>query len=960
MSKEALTVRALAFAGRINNLNEKEPKMSNKKSKIYSLIVLSFELIFAGGMLNAAVVNITEGSTTGYTMTDGNTYVIQNSVSFSNTSVGGSGMSVADGATVVLYVPLGVTLTASGANGKGSAAGGAGIRVPETSVIIITGEGTVNANGGNAGDGAHGEGGTDGVTYFRNNYYPVAEAGKGARGGEGGGGAGAGIGGIGGQGGLPWLSGGNGVKGEDMGVVYVLGSIYVEASAGKSGKAGMAGNTGNGSVIESRAYAAGGGGGGGGGAGSSPTWAIGGGGSSGGAGGGGEDGRTNLSGVRIPASNISKGGGGASVTQKGGGSDDSYSNRGGLYGGEGSAGTLYVSSTANTNVDRKRLEAQTCPAAQYTITFDINGGMHSLEPNSVTATLGCALPDCIPAPIRQGYSFCGWKDENGIQYYAGDGTKSLSSYSETSDIVLYAEWVFAPDALIVAPMSGMMFEGSLTITMQCTIEGATIHYTLDGSDPTADSPVYKKFKISEKTTVKAAAFVNEGNHSDVVTCEYAIGRCSDPIVSPQDGTVFKHSGLVVTIDQNGEEGVLRYTIDGTDPTREAPVYEGPFTVDDSTVVKAKVFSDRYFDSAVVTVNLTREWETVPTPVITAAEEFSGSETKVMIACAMPEATIRYTTDGSEPNSHSPKYTGPFWVSESCTVKAVAMCVEYRTSEVASRTITKVWGIGDTMGVPDHAFATSGDAGFIRVEDATAPKGEAMRSGEIGNSAGYGLYSRSVLSTTVHGPCTLKFKWRCSCEEDDGFEWDHAEFAVDGEVKARINGIMDGWAEFTQVITEGGAHAVTWTYLKDSSEWDGEDCLWVADYSWTPTELYTHESSVPVPYDWIRTYLPHTAYEYGCLEAAVRETAANGVNTVEDTYVAGLDPSDPKDKFIAKIEMVDGKSVVTWTPDLNEDGTKSVRTYKTWGKDSLDADEWLEVTPENQDDMRFFKVTVGMP
>lgn len=516
------------------------------------------------------------------------------------------------------------------------------------------------------------------------------------------------------------------------------------------------------------------------------------------------------------------------------------------------------------------------------------------------------------------------------------------------------------DLPVISPVDGTIFDSSLSVSMSCGSEGSVIRYTMDGSDPMEDSPVYKKFKITGKTTIKAESFNDDGNHSDVVTASYALGRCADPIVSPRDGMVFKHSGLVVTIDQNGEEGVLRYTIDGSEPTRESPVYEGPFTVDDSTVVKAKVFSDRYFDSAVATATLMREWETVPTPVITAAEEFTGSETKVMIACAMPEATIRYTTDGSEPNSHSPKYIEPFWVSEGCTVKAVAMCVEYRTSEVASRTITKVWGIGDTMGAPDHAFATSGDAGFIRVEDATAPKGEAMRSGEIGDSAGYGLYSRSVLSTTVHGPCTLKFKWRCACEEDDTFEWDHAEFAVDGVIKARINGIMDGWAEFTQVITEGGAHAVTWTYLKDDSEKDGADCLWVADYSWTPTELYTHESSEPVPYDWILTYLPHTAYEYDHFEAAVRETAANGVNTVEEAYVAGLDPSDPKDKFIAKIEMVDGKSVVTWTPDLNEDGTKSVRTYKTWGKDSLDAGEWLEVMPENRDTMRFFKVTVGMP
>ena len=113
---------------------------------------------------------------------------------------------------------------------------------------------------------------------------------------------------------------------------------------------------------------------------------------------------------------------------------------------------------------------------------------------------------------------------------------------------------------------------------------------------------------------------------------------------------------------------------------------------------------------------------------------------------------------------------------------------------------------------------------------------------------------------------------------------------------------------------------------------------------------------PVPYSWISHYFPDTTD----FESVAHSVAANGVNTVEEAYVAGLDPSDPKDKFIAKIEMVDGKSVVTWTPDLNEDGTKSVRTYKAWGKESLGADEWFEVTPENQDDMRFFKVTVGMP
>lgn len=957
--------------------------MSQKKFTqrhwILTIAIAAFWAIgIAGHSLNAAVVNITEGSTTGYTMTDGNTYVIQNSVTFSNSTIGGNGMSVEAGATVVLYVPQNVTLTAVGANGSGQTGGGAGIRIPATSTLVITGEGIVDATGGAAGDGGDGMDGNDGGSRI---------SGAGGAGGTGGGGAGAAIGGNGGLGGDSGTGGegvgenasrrnggdgGNGYESDEMGNLFVLGRVVTQIRGGVSGTNGVGGELGNRHIYAASpsggwtGFAGGGGGGGGGGAGAAPKCSIGAGGQSGGGGGGGSSGYVSVYQIYYIPEDYESGSGGCGgqsevvAGESGVGNWGRVSSSGGLAGAEGGAGELYVSPTAVVDVDRTKLSAETHVAAQHSISFDSNGGTFVSEVNTVTATLGCALPDCISTPVCKKYRLCGWKDENGTEYYGGDGTKMLSFYSVPSGIVLRAEWEIDPDNLVVTPTDGTTFDGSLTIAMSSAVEGATICYTLDGNDPTTDSPVYKKFKISEKTTVKAVAFYEDGTHSDVVTCEYAPGRCANPVVSPRDGAVFKHSGHIVTIDKNGEEGVLRYTIDGTEPTRESPIYEGPFTVDDTTVVKAKVFSDRYFDSAVVTVNLTREWEAVATPVITAAEEFTGRETKVMIVCATSGATIRYTTDGSEPTSDSPQYMGPFWVNEDCAVKAVAMCVDYLTSEVVSRTITKVWGIGDTMGAPDHAFATSGDAGFVRVEDVTAPKGEAMRSGEIGDSAGYGLYSRSVLSTTVQGPCTLKFKWRCSCEEDDAFEWDHAEFAVDGEVKGRINGIMDGWAEFTQVITEGGAHAVTWTYLKDSSEKDGADCLWVADYSWIPSELYTHESSVPVPYDWILTYLPHTAYEYDHFEAVVRETAANGVNTVEEAYVAGLDPSDPKDKFVAKIEMVDGKSVVTWTPDLNEDGTKSVRTYKTWGKNSLDADEWLEVTPENQDDMRFFRVTVGMP
>ena len=385
-------------------------------------VIAMTAVIMANSRVGAAVVNVTEGSTSGYTMTDGNTYVIQNSVSFSNSTAGGSGMTVEDGATVVIYVPTGVTLTATGANGSGQTGGGAGIRVPETATIVITGEGSICVTGGDAGDGTNGENSHE---WF------------GGAGGDGGGGGGTGIGGIGGLGGK--ASGGAGGKSESMGNVYVLGAISVSAFKGQGGSAGRGGSGGSGAQTGSGDgyYYTHGGGGGGGGAGSPPLFAIGSGGSAGGAGGQGRNGSYGYG----HQSYTGKGGeGGGSRTAVGGnaGNGDGYT--GGSAGAEGDLGTLYVLSTATVNVDREKLSATTHPAAQYTITFDANGGQFSSAVDSLTATLGCELPDCIPTPTRRGYLFDGWRTMTDEEYYGTSGTKSISSYPVAGNVILYAQW----------------------------------------------------------------------------------------------------------------------------------------------------------------------------------------------------------------------------------------------------------------------------------------------------------------------------------------------------------------------------------------------------------------------------------------------------------------------------------------------------------------------------------------
>ena len=555
----------------------------------------------------------------------------------------------------------------------------------------------------------------------------------------------------------------------------------------------------------------------------------------------------------------------------------------------------------------------------------------------------------------QGFVFSGWDtNQTGVVVYSDSGhVKDIAQPNTT--ITLYAVWKPLPP--VFTPESGTSFGNSLTVSLSCQADGASIHYTTDGSEPTVDSTVYKRFRINGKTTVRAIA-AKDGLLSDVVTAEYALGQCDDPVIAPCDGSTFKWAGEQVSINWQGKDGVLRYTTDGSDPTVESPVYEGSFTISDTTVVKAKAFGDQFFDSAVVTANITRVWTDVATPQIEAANSFIGSKNKVVISCSTKGSVIHYTLDGSEPNSHSTQYAGPFYVSDSCTVKACAVKYDYRNSAVATQEVIKVWAIGDTLGKPDHKFTTTGDSGvgWIKVDDATAPNGEAMRSGSITDS------QSSVLSTTVTGSGRLSFSWRTSCEDSGGqYDWDHVEFAVDGTVRLRSDGI-NSWTRESVRINGDGVHMVTWTYKKDDVESDGDDAAYVAGYEWASDYVETKTTAVPVPYAWLLQHDSEIVDEFDAYETAAKVMGENGY-AVWGSYVLGLNPND-KDSVLRITEFpmkADG------TPDLERLDFKPAQdewnvpgAHPVIKGAATFGGEWQPVTEENKSQLRFFKVEVVLP
>ncbi|MDL2272108.1 hypothetical protein LJC23_03650 [Desulfovibrio sp. OttesenSCG-928-I05] len=82
------------------------------------------------------------------TVIPGGSYSVSSDREYAPGATGASGLRIAPGATVELYIAPGVTLSCLGREGGGDAGGGAGIRLPGSSTLIVRGPGRLVAHGG--------------------------------------------------------------------------------------------------------------------------------------------------------------------------------------------------------------------------------------------------------------------------------------------------------------------------------------------------------------------------------------------------------------------------------------------------------------------------------------------------------------------------------------------------------------------------------------------------------------------------------------------------------------------------------------------------------------------------------------------------------------------------------------------------------------------------------------------
>lgn len=139
--------------------------------------------------------------------------------------------------------------------------------------------------------------------------------------------------------------------------------------------------------------------------------------------------------------------------------------------------------------------------------------------------------------------------------------------------------------------------GTYSTAQLVRIEGGEVHYTLDGSDPTADSPVYDGVPIVvERSTVIRAADMENGADCEVQCLDIKI-RTPAPKASLGSGTYTSAQTVKLTCEKGA---AIYYTTDGSRPTKKSQKYTQPIVINESATLRFFAVKKGFAKSAVIT------------------------------------------------------------------------------------------------------------------------------------------------------------------------------------------------------------------------------------------------------------------------------------------------------------------------------------------------------------------------
>ena len=280
-------------------------------------------------------------------------------------------------------------------------------------------------------------------------------------------------------------------------------------------------------------------------------------------------------------------------------------------------------------------------------------------------------------------------------------------------------------AIAFEPEPGTLIDGSLQVTLTPGKAGTAMRYTLDGSDPTAESPLYTgPITLTGRTTIKASTFVDgqcsipyEATYHSKTDYGYALGLPELVWTASGDWrtqTTNTVDGLgVETPNVAGAVAQLTTTLSGPLTMsflyRQAGYYRAEVLCDGDAVWSSTRYSESWLNgqaeipdgSHTVSFRVTttsgspyffalddvRLRAVVHAPVLSPSVApictFEG-EMLVSITSEEEDALIYYTLDGSDPNGENALlYDAPFFITDSAQVRAVTSIPGKGESEVAT-------------------------------------------------------------------------------------------------------------------------------------------------------------------------------------------------------------------------------------------------------------------------------------
>jgi len=248
----------------------------------------------------------------------------------------------------------------------------------------------------------------------------------------------------------------------------------------------------------------------------------------------------------------------------------------------------------------------------------------------------------------------------------------------------WTDWAF--DTAGPAPPTfnpaGGSYDSTQSVAISHPMTDATIHYTVDGSTPTASSTVYAApIPLLEPATIQAIAVIPDWASSDVASATYNF-QALMPGFSPPPSLYPTSQSVALSARTAG--AAIYYTVDGSTPTTSSALYTDPIAVTQTTTIKAIAVLSGLADSDVAMA--TYSVQVTPPTFSPAGGRFTVPQ--AVMLNTTDGATIYYTTDGSVPTTASALYLGEhISVSQPSTIRAISVADGFANSPVATASYT---------------------------------------------------------------------------------------------------------------------------------------------------------------------------------------------------------------------------------------------------------------------------------